>query len=41
MVDEKAGKVDKSKLDIPDIDVYLTSTPSSTGVFDTASVVKC
>ena len=41
LVDEKAGKVDKSILDIPDIDVYLTSTPSSTRVLDTGSVAKC
>ena len=40
LVDEKAGKVDKSILDIHDIDVYLTSTPSSTGVLDTGSVAN-
>ena len=41
LVDEKAGKVDKSILDIHDIDVYFTSTPSSTRVLDTGSVAKC
>ena len=40
MVDEKAGKVNKSILDIPDIDVYLTTTPSSTWVLDTGSVAN-
>ena len=40
-VDEKAGKVDRSILDIHYIDVYFTSTPSSTMVIDTGSVAKC
>ena len=40
LVDEKAGKVDKSILDIHDIDVYFTSTPSSTRVLDTGLVAK-
>ena len=38
MVDDKAGKVNKSIFDICLIDVYLTSTPSSTWVLDTGSV---
>ena len=37
MVDEKAGKVDISILNIRYI-VYFTTTPSSTRVFDTGSV---
>ena len=41
MVDEKAGKVDRSILDIHCVDVYFTSTPSSTRVLDTGSVAKC
>ena len=40
-VDEKAGKVDISILDIHYINVYFTSTPSSTRVIDTGSVAKC
>ena len=40
-VDEKVGKVDRSILDIHYINVYFTSTPSSTKVLDTGSVVKC
>ena len=41
LVDEKAGKVDRSILDIHCVDVYFTSTPSSTRVLDTGSVAKC
>ena len=41
LVDEKAGKVDRSILDIHYINVYFTSTPSSTRVLDTGSVAKC
>ena len=41
LVDEKAGKVDKSILDIHYVNVYFTSTPSSTRVLDTGSVAKC
>ena len=41
LVDEKAGKVDRSILDIHYINVYFTSTPSSTRVIDTGSVAKC
>ena len=41
LVDEKAGKVDRSILDIHYVDVYFTSTPSSTRVLDTDSVAKC
>ena len=32
LVDEKAGKVDRSILDIHYVNVYFTSTPSSTRV---------
>ena len=39
-VDEKAGKVDSSILDKHYINVYFTSTPSSTRVLDTGSVAK-
>ena len=38
MVDKKAGNFNKSIFDIHGIDVYLTSTPSSTWVLDTGSV---
>ena len=38
MVDKKAGKVDRSILDIHYVNVYFTSTPSSTRVLDTGSV---
>ena len=38
LVDEKAGKVDRSIFDIHYVNVYLTSTPSSTWVLDTDSV---
>ena len=38
MVDKKAGNFNKSIFDICVIDVYLTSTPSSTWVLDTGSV---
>ena len=38
MVDKKAGNFNKSIFDIRVIDVYLTSTPSSTWVLDTGSV---
>ena len=38
MVDEKAGKVDRSILDIHCVNVYLTSTPGSTWLLDTGSV---
>ena len=41
LVDEKAGKVDRSILDTHYVDVYFTSTPSSTMVLDTGSVAKC
>ena len=41
LVDEKAGKVDRSILDIHYVNVYFTSTPSSTRVLDTVSVAKC
>ena len=41
LVDEKAGKVERSILDIHCVDVYFTSTPSSTRVLDTGSVAKC
>ena len=41
LVDKKAGKVDRSILDIHYINVYSTSTPSSTMVIDTGSVAKC
>ena len=41
LVDEKAGKVDRSILDIRYMNVYFTSTPSSTRVLDTSSVAKC
>ena len=40
MVDEKAGKVDRSILDIRYMNVYFTSTPSSTRVLDTGSVAN-
>ena len=39
LVDEKA--VDRSILDIHYVNVYFTSTPSSTMVLDTSSVAKC
>ena len=41
LVDEKAGKVDRSILDIHCVKVYFTSTPSSTRVLDTGLVAKC
>ena len=41
LIDEKAGKVDRSILDIHYMNVYFTSTPSSTRVLDTGSVAKC
>ena len=41
LVDEKAGKVDRSISDIHYVNVYFTSTPSSTRVLDTGSVAKC
>ena len=41
LVDEKAGKVDRSILDIHYVNVYFTSTPNSTRVLDTGSVAKC
>ena len=41
LVDEKAGKVDRSILNICYIIVYFTSTPSSTRVINTGSVAKC
>ena len=40
MVDKKVGKIDRCIFDIHDIDVYFTSTPSSTRVLDTGSVAK-
>ena len=40
MADKKDGKVNKGIFDICVIDVYLTSTPSSTWVLDTDSVAK-
>ena len=39
LVDEKT--VDRSILDIHYVNVYITSTPSSTRVLDTGSVAKC
>ena len=41
LVDKKAGKVDRSILDIHCVNVYFASTPSSTRVLDTGSVAKC
>ena len=41
LVDEKAGKVDRSIMDIHCVDVYSTSTPSSIRVLDTSSIAKC
>ena len=40
LVDEKAGKVNRSILDIHCVNVYFTSTPSSTRVLDTSSIAK-
>ena len=40
LVDKKDGKVNKGIFDIHVIDVYFTSTPSSTRVLDTGSVAK-
>ena len=40
MAEKKAGNVNKSIFDIHVIDVYLTSTPSSTWVLDTGSVAN-
>ena len=40
LVDKKAGNFNKSIFDICVIDVYLTSTPSSTWVLDTGSVAN-
>ena len=40
-VDKKAGKVDGSILDKHYVNVYFTSTPSSTRVLDTSLVAKC
>ena len=40
MVDKKVGNVNKSILDVHVIDVYFTSTPSSTWVLDTGSVAN-
>ena len=40
MVDEKAGKVDRSILDIHYVNVYFTSVYSNPSVFDTTSVAK-
>ena len=40
MVDKKAGNFNESIFDICVIDVYLTSTPSSTWVLDTGSVAN-
>ena len=40
MVDKKADNFNKSIFDICVIDVYLTSTPSSTWVLDTSSVAN-
>ena len=40
MVDKKDGNFNKSIFDICVIDVYLTSTPSSTWVLDTGSVAN-
>ena len=39
LVDEKT--VNRSILDIHYVNVYFTSTPSSTRVLDTGSVAKC
>ena len=40
LADKKDGKVNEGIFDIHIIDVYLTSTPSSTWVLDTGSVAK-
>ena len=40
LADKKTGNVNRSIFDIRVIDVYLTSTPSSTGVLDTGSVAN-
>ena len=40
LADKKAGKANKGIYDIHVIDVYLTSTRSSTWVFDTGSVAN-
>ena len=40
LVDKKDGKVNKGIFDIQVINVYLTSTPGSTWVFDTGSVAN-
>ena len=40
MADKKSGKANKGICDIHVIDVYLTSTRSSTWVFDTGSVAN-
>ena len=40
MVDKKAGNFNKSIFDIRVIDVYLTTTPSSTRVLDTGLVAN-
>jgi len=40
LADKKDGKVNKGIFDIQVIDVYLTSTPSSTWVLDTGSVAN-
>jgi len=40
LVDKKAGNFKKSIFDICVIDVYLTSTPSSTWLLDTGSVAN-
>ena len=40
LADKNDGKVDRSILDIHYVNVYFTSTPSSTRVLDTNSVAK-
>ena len=40
LVDKKDGKVNKAIFDIH-VNVYFTSTPSSTRELDTGSVAKC
>ena len=41
LAEKKAGKVDRSILNIRYIIVYFTSTPSSTRVINTGLVAKC
>ena len=41
LADKKDGKMNKGIFDIHVIDVYFTSTPSSTTVLDIGSIAKC